>query len=41
MGLKFFDLIDINSTTEKLTVRLMHCNDQGLWNTTLDPLHTM
>jgi alkaline phosphatase D len=38
MGLQFFGLVDIDGTTEQLTVRLMNRDDQELWNITLDPV---
>jgi len=38
MGLQFFGLVDIDGTTEQLTVRLMNRDDHELWNITLDPV---
>ena len=37
-GLQFFGLIDIDSATEQLTVRLMNRDDKELWKVTLDPV---
>jgi alkaline phosphatase D len=37
-GMQFFGLVDINSRTEQMTVRLMDRNDVELWNVTLDPV---
>ena len=36
-GLQFFGLVDIDSATEQLTVRLMNRDDKELWKVTLDP----
>ncbi|MDO6964872.1 alkaline phosphatase D family protein [Rhizobium alvei] len=36
-GLQFFGLVDIDGSTEQLTVRLMNRDDQELWKVTLDP----
>jgi len=38
MGLQFFGLVDIDGTTEQLTVRLMNRDDEELWSKTLDPV---
>ncbi len=38
MGLQFFGLVDIDGSTEQLTVRLMNRDDEELWNITLDPV---
>jgi alkaline phosphatase D len=37
-GLQFFGLVDIDSATEQLTVRLMNRDDKELWKITLDPV---
>jgi alkaline phosphatase D len=39
-GMQFFGLVDIDGTTEQLTVRLMDRNDQELWRVVLDPERT-
>ncbi|MBD3624403.1 MAG: alkaline phosphatase D family protein [Rhodobacteraceae bacterium] len=36
-GLQFFGLVDIDGTTEQMTVRLMDRGNTELWSTTLDP----
>lgn len=38
MGLQFFGLVDIDGTSEQLTVRLMDRDDQELHKVTLDPV---
>jgi len=37
MGLQFFGLVDIDSATQQMTVRLMDRADTELWSITLDP----
>ncbi|MBB3976897.1 alkaline phosphatase D [Rhizobium azooxidifex] len=39
-GLQFFGLVDINGSSEQMTVRLMDREDRELWNVTLDPAVT-
>jgi alkaline phosphatase D len=41
MGLQFFGLVDIDGTTEQLTVRLMNRDDEELWSKTLDPVRNV
>ncbi|MGD9865246.1 MAG: alkaline phosphatase [Pseudodonghicola sp.] len=36
-GLQFFGLVDIDSATQQMTVRLMDVADKELWSITLDP----
>ncbi|OXT02394.1 alkaline phosphatase [Notoacmeibacter marinus] len=36
-GLQFFGLVDIDGSTEQMTVRLMDRDDNELWKTMLDP----
>jgi alkaline phosphatase D len=38
VGLQFFGLVDIDGTTEQMTVRLMDRADKELYKTTLDPI---
>jgi len=38
MGLQLFGLVDIDGTTEQLTVRLLNRDDQELWNIKLNPV---
>ncbi len=38
MGLQFFGLVDIDGSTEQMTVRLLDRDDNELWKTTLDPV---
>jgi len=38
MGLQFFGLVDIDGTTEQMTVRLMDRGDSELYTVTLDPV---
>jgi alkaline phosphatase D len=40
-GLQFFGLVDIDGTTEQLTVRLMNRDDKELWKITLDPVRAV
>jgi alkaline phosphatase D len=40
-GLQFFGLINIDSATEQLTVRLMNRDDKELWKITLDPVRAI
>jgi alkaline phosphatase D len=37
-GLQFFGLVDIDGTSEQLTVRLINRDDKELWKMTLDPV---
>ncbi|MBC8131281.1 MAG: alkaline phosphatase D family protein [Rhizobiaceae bacterium] len=37
-GLQFFGIVDIDGSTEQMTVRLMDQDDVELWKTTLDPV---
>ena len=37
MGLQFFGLVDIDSATQQMTVRLMDRADTELWKISLDP----
>jgi alkaline phosphatase D len=40
MGLQFFGLVDIDGSTEQLTVRLMDRDDSELYKITLDPVRS-
>ena len=37
-GLQFFGIVDIDGTTEQMTVRLMDRDDKELYKVTLDPV---
>jgi alkaline phosphatase D len=39
-GLQFFGLVDINGSSEEMTVRLMDREDQELWRVTLPPMRS-
>ena len=39
-GLQFFGIVDIDGTTEQMTVRLMDRDDSELYKVTLDPVHS-
>ena len=39
-GFQFFGLVDIDATTEQMTVRLMDRDDSELYKVTLDPVRS-